>query len=146
TATATATFTPTPTATATSTPTATATAAESATPTPTATPSPETIVNTYDSGSGTETVPQGVNQLVVEIWYPGGGGSRTTGPSNQRGGGSGAYSIKTVTLTAANWGETLSYDCGTAGLGRTGSTGNGTAASGGSIAGNLSGITIDFVP
>jgi len=143
TATATATSRPTAPATASATSTATATATATATPTATAT---NTIVNTYDTGSGTETVPNDVTQLVVEIWYPGGGGSRTTGNTNQRGGGSGAYSIKTVTLTPVNWGQTLSYNCGTAGLGRTGSTGNGGAASGGSITDNLSGVTIAFSP
>src|SRR5207248_1782819 len=85
------------------------------------------------------------NQLLAEVWYPGGGGSRTNGNS-QRGGGSGAYSIKTVTLTSVNWGQTLTYNCGTNGLGKVGSTGNGGAASGGSISDNLTNITISFLP
>src|SRR6185369_13789877 len=101
---------------------------------------------TYDAGSGTDTVPVNSTQVIVEIWYPGGGGSRSNGTSAQRGGGSGAYSIKTVALSSANWGQSFSYDCGTAGLGRTGSTGNGGAASGGGITDNLTNITVTLAP
>src|SRR6185369_17038298 len=101
---------------------------------------------TYDAGSGTDTVPVNSTQVIVEIWYPGGGGSRSNGTSAQRGGGSGAYSIKTVSLSSVNWGQTFSYDCGTAGLGRTGSTGNGGAASEGSIADSLTTVIVALAP
>jgi hypothetical protein len=115
------------------------------TPTPTPTPSP-TIVRIYDTGSGTETVPVNAIQVAVEIWYPGGGGSRNNDNTSERGGGSGAYSIKTVPLTSVNWGQTFAYNCGTAGLGRTGSNGNGGDASGGSITSSLTGVTVNLAP
>jgi hypothetical protein len=114
--------------------------------TPTPTPTPTPTIRTYDTGSGTETVPINATSVKVEIWYPGGGGSRTSGTTAERGGGSGAYSIKTVPLTSINWGQTFAYNCGTAGLGATGATGNGGAASGGSITDNLTNITVTFVP
>jgi len=58
--------------------------------------------DTFNSGSGTFTVPASVTSLFIEEWGAGGGGS-VNGPA---GGGGGAYVAKTLVVTAGsgiNW-------------------------------------------
>src|SRR5690349_11941607 len=49
------------------------------------------VTHTYNSGSGTETVPTGATSLTITSWSGGGGGSRRSA-LNQAGGGGGAES------------------------------------------------------
>lgn len=85
------------------------------------------VTRTYDSGgAGTETIPNGASQVVIEIWGAGGkGGNGDAGiPAAGGGGGSGGYVRKTFSLTPTDWGKTFSYFVGFA------SGGNTTAAQG----------------
>lgn len=72
------------------------------------------VTNTYNSGSGTETIPTGANQVVIEAWGGGGNGGPYTGFQPGGGGGGGAYVKKTFTLNASNWGQTFNYAVGAA--------------------------------
>lgn len=87
--------------------------------------------NTYDtSGAGTETIPSGASQVVIECWGAGagGGGDNSGHTHNGGGGGSGGYVKKTHALTSADWGKTFTYAVG--GYGVYGNSGvNGTNGS-----------------
>lgn len=79
-------------------------------------------------GSGTVTIPTGARILIARAWGPGGGGGRgSLEGSNIGGGGGGAAAKKTVRIRDSDWGQTISYNVGTGGLGRTGGGGNGLA-------------------
>ena len=76
------------------------------------------VTRTYNSGtSATETIPFGVSQLVITAWGGGGGGGLGSSSLGIRGGGggSGGYTQKTITLSPADWGATLTYTVGSAG-------------------------------
>lgn len=72
---------------------------------------------TYNSGSGTETIPSGASQVVIEIWGGGGAGGRgrSSNSTYGGGGGSGGYSRKTYSLSSGSWGTTFSYEVGAGG-------------------------------
>jgi len=61
------------------------------------------------AGGGTEVIPTGARQIIIEIW--GGGGSGQSAPLGIDGGGGGAggYSRRTLSLISSNWGKTLVY-------------------------------------
>jgi len=69
------------------------------------------VTVTYNSGSGTETVPLGARNCVITLWGGGGGGGAG---SPGTGGCGGGYCKKTVTVTG---GQTFSYAVGAAGNG-----------------------------
>ena len=79
-----------------------------------------TSIQTFSSGSGTFTVPQGANAIHIQAAVGGGGGAaggvsydRAGGESSGAGGGSGAFvSDKVFTVTQ---GETISYAIGSGG-------------------------------
>lgn len=81
------------------------------------------ITNTYTTGTAaTETIPSGAVQVIIEGWAGGGGGGKKTGTgcSLQQGadGANGAYWKITRTLNGTNWGQTLTYTVGLAGVGQ----------------------------
>lgn len=81
------------------------------------------------TSSGTETVPVGPTQAILELWAPGGaGGAGTIGLQNGGGGSSGSYGTKTLTLTPSDWGKTFTCTLGSPGTGATLS--DGTAGTG----------------
>src|SRR5580765_7905212 len=51
------------------------------------------VTRTYDSASGTETVPSGAASCTIKVWGGGGGGARTASASGWGGGGGGYASI-----------------------------------------------------
>lgn len=73
---------------------------------------------TFNSGSGSWTVPTGVTSVVIECWGAGGGGSG--GGANflesGAGGGGGAYLLKTQAVTP---GDSVAYSVGAIGTGGT---------------------------
>lgn len=108
------------------------------------------VTNTYNAVSGTETIPAGAAVLVIEIWGGGSGGGRGSElfDAIEGGGGGGAgYSKKTLALTAADWGKTLTYVAGPGGArgiaglpdgqpGQNSSVNNGTLAAAVAMAAN----------
>lgn len=72
--------------------------------------------HTYGSGSGTETVPAGATQVIIEVWGPGGTGAFGTGSIAQHdaqygaGGAAGGYSRSNYSCSGGN---TLNYSVGT---------------------------------
>ena len=76
------------------------------------------VARTYNSGTAaTETVPSGASRLVIEMWGGGGaGGAGDPGTDPGGGGGGGGYCLKSIALTAANWGQTLTYSVGAGGV------------------------------
>jgi hypothetical protein len=64
--------------------------------------------SSHGPGSGTETIPVGAGQVIIEDCGAGGGGGSNPG-TQSAGGGSGGYVKKTFTLTPANWGQTFTY-------------------------------------
>lgn len=77
------------------------------------------VTNTYNSGSGTETIPTGASQLVIEVWQGGAGGGGDSYGNVGGGGGAGAYAKKTLSLTSADYGKTFTYSVGAGGAGGT---------------------------
>ncbi len=78
------------------------------------------ITRDYATGTAaTETIPTGAAQMIVAGWGGGAGGSHGTGvgcsADNGGAGGAGAYCEKTFALTAADWGQTLTYSVGAPG-------------------------------
>jgi hypothetical protein len=71
------------------------------------------------AGSGTETIPSGVNTLLIEVWGgTGGGGTRYYSggdSSGGGGGGSGAYSATSISVSG-DGGKTMAYTVGAAGV------------------------------
>lgn len=108
------------------------------------------ITRTYDSGAGTETIPNGASQVAISVWGAGGRGGDGDIETLTAGGGagSGGYVLKTFTLTASDWGKTFSYVVGSASGGNStvvnGTFGTSTnlAANGGSNGndGNVGGL------
>lgn len=82
--------------------------------------SPTTV--TYNSGSGTETVPAGAVSLVITGWGAGAGG--VNGLPGTGGGGGGEF-IKTVSVSG---GQTFSYTVGASGAGGIASSSDGGAS------------------
>lgn len=74
---------------------------------------------TYNTGTGTFTVPAGVKTITVEVWGGGGkgGGVSSGGDRHAGGGGGGAYSRSVINVTN---GQQFSYSVG------AGSTTNGS--------------------
>ena len=66
------------------------------------------VTNTYNSGSGTETVPTGATQLVITAYGSGGDGAAFD-VSSGGGGGGGAYCVKTVSIVSGDYGVGLSW-------------------------------------
>lgn len=86
------------------------------------------------AGSGTETVPSGAAQLVMEVWGGGAaGGAGATGEVDHQGGGGGAggYSKSIFALVAGDWGKTISYTVGAVGVA---SSTSGSALNAGAVA------------
>lgn len=68
---------------------------------------------TFNSGSGSTVVPTGAAQLVITNYGSGGVGAFYDGnPADAAGGGGGAYSTRTIVITPADWGATLTYAVG----------------------------------
>ena len=94
------------------------------------------VTRTYTSGSGTETIPTGASQVVIEVWGAGGSGGRGSTLCVSiygGGGGSGGYVKKTFSLTSGNAGQTFNYSVGTGGAPNTGNGlpgGNSTSSQG----------------
>lgn len=80
------------------------------------TPAFQGAQHTYSSGSGTETVPTGATQVIIELWGPGGTGAFGTGSLTNHdaqygaGGAAGGYCRSSY---ACSGGKTLSYSVGT---------------------------------
>lgn len=77
------------------------------------------------AGAGSVTVPSGATRAVIYALGGGGGGARTA--SSRFGGGNGAICVSDISVASGQWGTTLSYTVGAAGVGRVSSAGNGTA-------------------
>lgn len=84
------------------------------------------VARTYDSGTGTDTIPTGASQVSIEIWGAGNrGGNGDLGiPAVGGGSGSGGYSKKTFALTPSDWGLTFNYFIGAANGGNSTSSQN----------------------
>lgn len=69
------------------------------------------FTSTYYTGSGSETVPTGASQLVIEAFGRGGfPGSFDVGSGSGGGGGGGAgRSVKTIAIGSGDWGQSLSW-------------------------------------
>lgn len=94
---------------------------------------PTVVLHTYTTtGSFTETVPFGFNNVLIEVWGAAGGSGagngQNPGPnlSGGGGGGSGAYCRSSYTVSGLG-GETLLFSVATGGVGSL--QGNGTAGS-----------------
>jgi hypothetical protein len=87
------------------------------------------LLRTYTSGSGTDTVPNGAHTVAIEVWGAGGGGGKANllGASGG-GGGSSGYSSSSYSVTA---GQTISYSV--AGGAASGSSGGASTATSGSL-------------
>lgn len=92
------------------------------------------FVHIFNSGSGTETVPNGASQVVVECW--GGGGGGQTSISFEHAGGGGGYCKKTMAIIPANWGSSISYS-----VGASGAAGNPSGTGGGQTTVSTYGLT-----
>lgn len=72
---------------------------------------------TFNSGSGTFTVPDGVTTINVSVWGAGGGGGFNSGNKGAAGGGGGAF------ILANNYpvtsGASIAYTIGTGGIGQS---------------------------
>lgn len=97
------------------------------------------VTHTYTPGSpgtGSETVPSGSQHLTLTIDGGGGGGMQgdpTMVPQLGDPGGGAARVIETIAISSSDWGHTLSYVLGAAGISNndgTGSTATGTLAAG----------------
>jgi len=99
------------------------------------------VTRTYTTGSGTDTVPTGATQVVIEVTAGGGGGSLGSATNGGAGGGGGGYAIKTIAVTGGN---TLSYAVGAAGALRTGSAGAGNPGSSSTVSGTVSGGSVSI--
>lgn len=71
------------------------------------------VTNTYTTGgsSGSDTIPTGASQVVIECWGAGGGGGCYWGATMQ-GGGGGGYSKSTYSISSGDWGKTIGYNVG----------------------------------
>lgn len=85
------------------------------------------VTRTYDSGSGTETVPAGATSVTIKLWGAGAGGGLFTGPPGG-GGGGGGYAERTLAVTG---GQTFTYAVGAGGAGRPQANGLGSGTNGG---------------
>ncbi len=101
---------------------------------PTTTPRSQTtgggfaaFTDTYDKGSGNETVPTNATSLTVKVWGGGGAGGASTVSSY--GGASGGYSDKTVAIAAGDWGVLIPYVVGRGATGGVGVGGDAVASS-----------------
>jgi hypothetical protein len=83
-----------------------------------------TTTNTFNA-SGTWTKPSTGSMARIQVWGGGGGAGRGTNTAAQSGGGGGGYNEVTLPLSSLAATETVTV--GAAGVGRTASTGNGTA-------------------
>ena len=92
-------------------------------------------------GSGSVAVPLGATSLVIQVWAPGGGGSRVTGALGY-GAGAGAYSTLTVTIEVADAGKLLLWTIYPPGQGRKGSTGNGVSPVAGANGAGIASTTL----
>jgi hypothetical protein len=80
---------------------------------------------TWDKPTGGQTM------VMIQVWAGGGGGGRGSVTNASAGGGGGAYS--TLTLPISYLDTTAAITVGAAGVGRTGSTGAGTAGGNSSV-------------
>lgn len=78
------------------------------------------------TGASSVTVPNDCTQLIVIALGAGGGGGRRSAGACQAGA-AGGYALKTLSVPTSQWGTTLNYSVGAKGIGRTGSSGAGTA-------------------
>jgi len=105
------------------------------------------ILHTY-TASGTETIPVGATKLVMGLWGGGGGGAGGggTGCAAHPGGAaaSGAYCQKTITLTPSDWGKTIDYVVGAAGLGGSSPTSSTSGGNSSITNGTYSSITLNL--
>lgn len=84
------------------------------------------------------TIPSGCSSMTVEIEGGGGGGGGSTTSIVGNGGSSGGRCVSTFAIVPANWGQTLTINCGaslpsTGVVGNNGRTGNLTQAFGGTF-------------
>lgn len=114
-----------------------------------ATPPFTPVTNTYNSGSGSETVPTGATSLTVYCVGAGnnGGSGFNGGDLDQYGGGGGGgggTATKTVSISSGQWGSSISWAVGAANGGNSSVSGisislagnggsNGTSASSGQV-------------
>lgn len=76
----------------------------------------------------TWTKPDGVTDVIVELWGGGGaGGGVSTNNNGGAGGGGGAYARKYIKYASAS--QNIGYTVGSGGVGSTGAGGNGSASS-----------------
>ncbi len=71
------------------------------------------VTNTYNTGSGNETIPSGSSFLSVYVWGPGGDGFNQAGYSGTGGGGGGGVKVVNIPIVSGDWGNTLAYVVGT---------------------------------
>lgn len=83
----------------------------------------------------------GQTMCRIQLWGGGGGGGRQSGSSGCWGGGGGAYNEITIPISYV---DTQTVTVGAGGVGRTGSSGNGTAGGNSSFAINATGQAAGF--
>lgn len=75
------------------------------------------VLHSYTSGSGSDVIPTGASQVVIEVTGPGGIGAGGTYPTKPYesggGGGGGGYAKSTYPITSAEWGKSIAYVVGT---------------------------------
>lgn len=100
------------------------------------------VTHTYTSGTAaTETIPSGAGHLVIEDCGAGGAGGSGSGNFGS-GGGSGGYVTKTYTIAVGDYGKTLTYTVGAAGVGFNNS--NGTNGSASTVVNNTFTTAVNF--
>jgi len=101
-------------------------------------PQPLTDIQTFNAGGSTTfTKPTGGQTMArIQVWGGGGGGGRAAATSGAAGGGGGGYNEVTVPIAYI---DSQTVTIGAAGVGRTGSTGTGTAGGFSSVAINATG-------
>lgn len=101
-----------------------------------------TVINTYNSGSGTETAPTGAVAVTIDYWGGGaggrGGGSNSSA-NNSPGGGSGAKG-QLVISSGILAGESVSYSVGVNGVGGASPFGAATNGTASTVTGTLAGV------
>jgi hypothetical protein len=97
-----------------------------------------TVVHSYGgSASGTETVPTGSSNCLIEVYGDGAGGSHNAGGQD---GGGGSYCKLSI---AVSGGQTLSWSAGGGGNGQVG-TGLGQNGAGSTVSGTVTGGTVNM--
>lgn len=98
------------------------------------------VTNTYDSGSGTETVPAGATSCTVSVWGSGAAGGRDVAGGNAWGGGGGGYCTRAIAVVG---GDSFSYSVAASVAGRA-TDGDGANGNASSVTGTVSGGSVSM--